>query len=275
MFDMLLPLLVPAVLCLLLVVAANVGLRLGRRADRRSRAANASTPDEPTHPKFNVIESAMLALLGLLIGFSFSGAMDRYAQRQDLMVNEANAIGTAFLRADLLPRQERDIVRTGLREYVDLRIQLFDRIDPDESAELLKRMRAIQSRVWNAAINGVRPAWFNESDRQTPLQSEYAHAVLQPLNEVFDLLEMRNSAVRRHIPALVVLVLSASAMAAVGAVYYGLAEANKRVRGYAAVLTALIGASLWITFDLDYPRAGLIRADDQPLLDLKAAVATE
>lgn len=275
MFDMLLPLLVPAVLCLLLVVAANVGLQLGRRADRRIKIKRGDAPDDPTHPKFNVIESAMLALLGLLIGFSFSGAIDRYAQRQDLIVNEANAIGTAFLRADLLPRQERDIVKAGLREYVDLRIQLFERIDQDESASLLQRMHAIQSRVWNAAINGVRPAFIHESDRLAPLQAEYAEAVLDPLNETFDLLEVRNSAVRRHIPALVVLVLSASAMASVGAVYYGLAEANKRVRGYAAVLTALIGASLWVTFDLDHPRAGLIRTDDQPLLDLKASVATE
>jgi hypothetical protein len=275
MFDMLLPFFVPAIICALLVVSANIGLRLGRRADRRDRAINPSTADEPTHPKFNVIESAMLALLGLLIGYSFSGAIDRYAQRQDLIVNEANAIGTGFLRADLLPRQERDIVRTGLREYVDLRIQLFERIDQGESAALLQRMHAIQSQIWNAAINGLRPAFIHEADRLAPLQAEYAEAVLDPLNETFDLLELRNSAVRRHIPALVVLVLSASAMASVGAVYYGLSEANKRVRGYAAVLTALIGASLWVTFDLDYPRAGLIRADDQPLLDLKAAVSKE
>ncbi len=275
MIDLFLPLLVPAIICVLLVVSANVGLRLGRRADRQVRSKAGATPVDPTHPKFNVIESAMLALLGLLIGFSFSGAMDRYALRQDHMVSEANAIGTAFLRADLLPRQDREVIRTGLREYVDLRIQLFERLDRDESAALLERMRAIQARVWNAAINGVRPGWFSESDRLAPLQSEYAEAVLEPLNEMFDLLEVRNSTVRRHIPALVVLILSASAMAAVGAVYYGLSEANRRVRGYAAVLTALIGASLWITFDLDYPRAGLIRADDQPLLDLKAAISKD
>lgn len=275
MFDLLLPFLVPLLICALLVVSANVGLRLGRRADRRFRSKAGAAPEEPTHPKFNVIESAMLALLGLLIGFSFSGAIDRYTQRQDLMVNEANAIGTAFLRADLLPPQERDVVRTGLREYVDLRIQLFERLDPVESAALLERMRAIQSRVWNAAVRGVRPSFVADDVRSRTQQEDLAEVVLDPLNETFDLLEMRNSTVRRHIPGLVVLVLSASAMASVGAVYYGLSEANKRVRGYAGVLTALIGASLWITFDLDYPRAGLIRADDQPLLDLKAAVSKD
>lgn len=236
--------------------ASRVGLALGRRADRLDVR---DAPRSPTHPKFGVIESAMLALLGLMIGFSFSSAMDRYARRQDLLVQEANAIGTAFLRADLVPEPQRQTLRAAWRQYADVRLELFRTLSPDQAPALMARLRELQSTIWSTAVEGVRTTQM--PDLNSP--------VLDPINNAIDLLEQRSISIERHIPLLVLVVLCASAMGSVGAVYFGLGDADRRVRGYAAVLTTLIGASLWMTFDMDHPRVGLIRASGTPLINLR------
>lgn len=274
MSSTLIPFIVPAVLFVLLGIAARVGLRLGRRAHRRATGraqANArggkrqegsgSEELNPSHhPKFNVIESAMLALLGLMIGFSFSGAMDRYGERTSLLVAESNAIQTAYMRAALIKEPHRTRMREEFREYIQERLKLFGAYDPRQAEPIQARLLEIQRRIFDAATAGVDGI------------PDLASPVLDPVNDSFDLLEARNVSVRRHLPVLVLVVLAASAVASIGAVYFGLSEADRRVQGYAAVLTFLIWSSLWITIDMDYPQIGFIRTSPQPLLDLRDSI---
>lgn len=99
-------------------IAAAVGRALGRRASR-------SQSERVINPQLGTLLAAMLGLLALLLGFSFSIVASRFHERQQLIVREANAIGTAFLRADLLEEPSRDQLRTALKTYTSQRQELL------------------------------------------------------------------------------------------------------------------------------------------------------
>jgi len=137
-------LLIPAV-----VFAATVGaLRLGHRI-----AAQRAARDEPPLEGVRTIEAALFALFGLLIAFSFSGAQSRLDARRAMIVEEANAIGTAYLRLDLLPEPERATLQDRFRSYVDARVGYYRRMmDADASRAQHNRARALQREIWERAI---------------------------------------------------------------------------------------------------------------------------
>lgn len=97
----------------------------------------------------------MFALLGLLIAFTFSGALSRFDSRRFGAVDEANAIGTAYLRIDLLPASTRPKLREAMRAYTDSRIATY-RLLPDIAAARaeLERSRALQAEIWSQAVSG-------------------------------------------------------------------------------------------------------------------------
>lgn len=241
-------------IALLIVVglfgSVGLGMYLGRRSSR----------DAAESQQFGIIQGAILALLGLLLGFSFSGAMSRFSARQDIIVAEANAVGTAYLRADLFPDAHRSALRSLLREYTDARLELFARVDRDESAEVLARLTQLQARLWSASVAAVRE------------KPEFTVALLGPVNEVIDLLAVRNAAAARHLPGLVFWSIVACAMTSLALVGFAIARSDRRLRASGIVLGVLISATLWITLDLDFPRAGLIRITDTPLRDLRASL---
>lgn len=209
--------------------------------------------------QLGTMQGAILGILALLLGLSFSGATTRFVERQDVLVREANAIGTAYLRADLLNPAWGHPIKKHLRDYTAARIEFFESISPSESAPIIARLEAIQHRLWTAAIEGVT---------QNP---GVTNAVLPPINDVIDLLAVRNASARRHLPPLVMGLLFASALAAMGSVGYGLGLTKNRHRLAAAALCMLISVSLWTTIDLDFPRIGLIQINNASLLELQAS----
>lgn len=224
----------------LLLAAHAVGRRLGRVSDH-------------AHSHVGVVQSAVLGLLALLIGFSFSGAVSRFGARQDLIVREANAIETVSLRADFLPEPQREALRETLRQYARARIEL---VQGQEEAALPK-LAALQDRAWAITVQGVKA------------RSEFAQPVLEATNEMFDLLAARNATASRHIPPAIVVVMIACATLASGMISYGQAR-REGDRGLgsqvpALALVTLVAAVLWLTLDLDFPQRGLVRLGDAPL----------
>lgn len=231
-----------------LFMALELGFRAGRRAVREREA--------PSSAQLGAIQGATLGLLGLLLGFSFAGAAGRFMDRQHLIVREANAIGTAYLRADLLPPEHAAEVRAALEQYVTHRLEVSARLILGLQREDRAAIAGFHDRLWHGAASGVRDA------------PALMVAVLNPVNEVIDLHGERIAASRRHLPGLVLGLLLVCSVLAVGAIGYGCGTSNRRCIPMTGALTVLIAITLWTIIDLDYPRAGLIRLSDRPLAEL-------
>jgi hypothetical protein len=232
-----------------MIGALELGFRQGRRVHRRDEASGG--------PQVGAIQGAVLGLLGLLLAFSFAAAGSRFLERQDLITQEANAIGTAFLRADLLNEPQRTELRTALQEYTRHRVAASAQLVEGWNNALRGEVDALQARIWRAARDGVTA------------RPEFAMTVLPPVNEVIDLHSLRLSAAHKHIPWLVMSLLILCSLLCVALMGYGGGLDEHRRLPLNMSLTFLIVAALWLTFDLDHPRQGLLQLDDAPLHELK------
>jgi hypothetical protein len=232
-----------------LVVALEVGYRVGLRTRR-------SDP-EGGGPQVGAIQGAVLGLLGLLLAFSFAAAGARFLERQDLIVQEANAIGTAYLRADLLAEPHRSELHAALKEYTEHRVAASVRLVEGWDATLRAEVDRMHGRIWRTARDGVMA------------RPDLAVTVLPPVNEVIDLNSTRIGAARKHIPWVVMSLLLACSLLCIAIIGYGGGIDGHRRLPLSLSLTLLIAASLWITVDLDHPRKGLLRLSDAPLQELK------
>jgi len=233
----------------LLTFAQEAGFRLGRRAFEEA--------DPRAAGQVGAIQGAILGLLGLLLAFSFAAAGSRFLEKQDLIVTEANAIGTATLRADLIDEPQRSALRAALKEYTEYRVRLSAYLRSGLPAGASDEIDRQHARIWNAAVSGVatRPA--------------AVLAVVDPVNEVIDLHSTRLAAGKKHLPMVVLVLLIACSLLAIGVIGYGSGMGGRRRVPLTLSLTLLVGAALWITIDLDHPRAGLLQLNDAPLKDLK------
>jgi hypothetical protein len=243
-----LELLIPVSLMVGLVLAVECGYRLGGRRSRGSDAAKAM--------ETGAIQGAMLGLLGLLLGFSFAGAAGRFMERQDLITTEANAISTAYLRADLLGDPHASDLRGALTAYVAHRVEASARLQTGLSREDMARVREYHAEIWSIARAGVadRPGMTN--------------AIVGPVNAVIDLHATRMAAGRKHLPGLVIGLLLLCSVLTLGVIGYASGMSRRRSAMMTTMIAMLISAALWTTFDLDHPRIGLIRLSDLALQEL-------
>lgn len=245
-FHVIAELAIVATLLIALGGSFEAGFRIGRGAAARGRV--------PGSLQMGSIQGAVLGLLGLLLGFSFAGASARFMERQDLIIRDAGAIGTAWQRAELLGEPACGTLRHELSTGVRLRLD-FPREGVAGQRRVLDEIDACNGRMWQAVVDGieVRPASMM--------------AVIGPFTEVMDMKAKRVGAGLKRLPALVMGILvscSAIAMAVIG---YGSGLAGNRMLPMTVSLTLLVGASLWATIDMDHPRDGLIRLDDGPIRD--------
>jgi hypothetical protein len=238
-------LLIAAALLALLLISYEGGFRFGLRTVTESgpRAGE----------QIGAIQGALLGLLGLLLAFSFAAAGARFLERQDLIVQEANAIGTAYLRADLLDEPQRSDLRETLKRYTRHRIDMVSRLRAGVTSDALAEVEGFHTAMWRAASLGVldKPA--------------FAVVLLNPVNEVIDLHSVRIATARKRLPPLVLGLLIASSMLSVGVIGYGCGLSGGRRYALALPLIVIIWAALWVTVDLDRPRAGLMQLNDEPL----------
>jgi hypothetical protein len=235
-------------------------LELGRRIGRRRFAEDR----EGARAGVGAVEGALFGLLGLLVAFTFSAAAERFNARRHLVVEEANDIGTAWLRLDLLPPEAQPTLRDLFRRYVDSRLETYRRLPDVAAAEAeLARTMALQGEIWNRAVAALR---------QTP--DARATLVVNALNAMFDIVTTRSEAARTHAPNLIFAMLAFLALLAALFAGYAMAEARSRswlhVLGFAAVLSLTV----YVILDLEYPRAGLIHIGqyDRVLVELRQSM---
>ena len=211
------------------------------------------------------VETALYALLGLMIAFTFSGASTRLDTRRAQTVQEANAIGTAYLRLDLLPASAQPALRMKFRAYADARLAVYGAL-PDMKASDAHAARAVkwQGEIWTDSIAALRNA---------PTQASLL--VIPALNDMIDITTTRAVALRTHTPAVILGALVVLTLACSLLIGYGLAggkafATNFHMIGFALMMTVTI----YVIIDLDHPRIGLIRLDyvDQALMDVRAGM---
>ena len=246
-----------------LFVGMLVLSEVGRRAGLRKLARD---PDG-FGKGIGAAEAAVFALLGLLIAFTFSGAAARFEARRHLITDEANAIGTAYLRVDLLPVDAQPAMRTLFRRYAEVRASVYLTAEDGDSAEArLAEGVALQGSIWRTAIAALqRPG--------VPMQASML--LLPALNEMIDITTTRVMATRNHPPFIVFLLLGVLSL--VGALLVGYATAADAERNWFHTVTFAIVLSLavYVIVDLEFPRLGLIRVDsaDQILIELRASMS--
>jgi hypothetical protein len=236
-------------------------LVLGQRLGRRSLAQEADI----ARSRLTGVETAIFGLMGLMIAFSFSGAAARYELRRQLVVDEANAIGTAYLRLDLLPAGLQPALRDQFRRYATARIAV-ERVLPDiekSNAQAAIAM-TLQKEIWTGVLAALK-----ESPPQATI------VVLPSLNEMIDITTSRAIAMHTHTPTLIFAVLLILGLVCSMLAGYVLAYTNTgNVRLHVIAFAVVVTLTIYVIFDLDYPRFGIIRLDfaDQGLIDFLAGM---
>ena len=217
-------------------------------------------------PSVGSLETAVFALLGLLIAFSFSGALQRFDIRRAQVVDEANAIGTAWLRIDMLPAATQPKLRDAFRAYVDSRIATYDKLPDIEAARgEVAHSQALQQDIWAQTIAAMRLPDAGPG---------VAVAVLPAQNAMFDIMGVRLAATQMHPPPVIYTMLLVLALAS--ALIAGYQAAGERtfdwVHGLA--FAAVVALTLFVILDLEYPRLGFIRIDaiDELLVNVRAGM---
>lgn len=247
--------LIAGLLLAALIIAAEIGTRLGQKY---RDATNDSTKSH-----ISGIQGSILGVLALLLGFTFSLSLQRYDTRSEAVINEANAIGTAMLRASLIPESVREESKTLLRNYLDLRIKAgavsLDRAD--ERDRVLLESNRLLDQLW---ANALRAAAENPSPVQTGLY-------VQALNEAIDAFGSRDAALARHVPELVLFLMFGTLILTATLVGFASGVGGHRASFAAYTLLALIVCLVFVIIDLDRPRRGLIEVSQVPLLDLRSS----
>jgi hypothetical protein len=233
------------------VGAHEIGFALGSRA----RSA-----DEPFDRQIGLVRTSTAALVAFLIGFAFSGAASRFIARQDLVVTEANALGTAYLRADTVAEPQRTEIKSALKEYTTDRVTLLSRDGRAQTEALLAKVSGLHERMWKSAIDATQ--------NNAPLMA----VVLPPINEVIDLHATHLAAARKHLPTPIMIVLLGAVAVSVGIIGFGNGRVGRRFSLIDAVYGIVLAAALWMTIDLDYPGIGMIRVSNRPVVEALAAM---
>ena len=236
------PGLVGAALFGCLLLSLDIGRRLGRRS-LSEEAVNGT----------GAVDGAIYALLGLLLAFTFSGAAQRFDQRRVLMVEEANAIGTAHLRIDMLPEDAQPAMRDAFSRYTASRIHAYAEAgDIARVREALLVSVAIQREIWDLAI---------AAGRRPDAMAGYNQVMLPALNAMIDITTTRSFALLLHPPGVVYALLVALALASSMLAGHGLAAAPQRRWLHMVCYAAVMTAAIYIIIDMEHPRLGLIRVD--------------
>ncbi len=247
--------LVGTVLLFAAMLAAQYG---GRRLGESHRALAGADAKSP----YGATEGAVFALLGLFFAFTFGGAGTRFDERRHLVIEETNAIGTAWLRIDLLPAGEQPAVRELFREYVDSRIEVY-RADATSHRrdEAHRHYRVLQERIWDASVRGAR------ASGETPP----AMLLLPALNAMFDITTTRLAVTRIHPPPPVYAMIAFLAIVSAVFIGYAISGAKVRSRVHDWAFAAVLAVVIFVIVDLEFPRLGFIRVDsmDQLLVDLR------
>jgi lysylphosphatidylglycerol synthetase-like protein (DUF2156 family) len=251
--------LIVAILFLGMLLSIEISFRIRSRRRKPAIATEAIT-------QANAVLVSMLGLLALLLAFTFSAALQRYDDRSRAVMAEANAIGTTYLRAQLLPKGMQDEVQATLRQYLDLRIRegRADFADAEER-ELLHQAKPVEAQLWSQAVQAA------EQDGRPVTSGLF----IQSLNELIDASAARRAANNRHVPEVVIFLMFATVLIATATLGFASGIAGHRVTLAAFALVVLITLVIYIIIDMDRPRRGSIQVSQESMLSLQKSIGAQ
>jgi hypothetical protein len=232
-------------------------LEMGRRLAIRGQNGSEKEPRGVA-----AVEGAVFALFGLLLAFTFSGSLERFNKHRELIAEETNAIGTAYLRLDLLPKNAQPTLRELFSKYLDARLDVYRKLPDIEAAKsALITSTQMQNDIWTQAVNASRLA---------DSHPDAAKLLLPALNVMIDITTTREMAANLHPPPIIFLLLFGLGLGCSLFAGYGMAASPRswlHILGF-IVITVI---TVVVILDIEYPRQGLFRADayDQVLIDLR------
>jgi len=237
-------------------LAANeIGFRYGRRHQEHESDLSKSVS--------NTLKGSTFALVALLMAFSFSATSNRYEMRQRLVLEQANAIGTAYLRAGLLGEPASSNIRNTLRQYVDVRLQHFRTGYHTEASALLQlKIDGLMNTVWAEV----------ESENATDPESVRTSLIVPAANDVIDLSSTRAWANRNHLPDPVLALLLASVVISSLLLGHSSGQAARRHVGLWLASNVVLSLVLYVVLDFDRPKRGVIQIDQTPLIELQVSM---
>ncbi|WP_370625396.1 hypothetical protein [Polynucleobacter sp. CS-Odin-A6] len=219
------------------------------------------TKDTETSADLGIIQTATLTLLGLIIGFTFSMAIARYDLRQNYEEAEANAVGTEFLRADLLPSNTAETIKGLLNEYLDQRILFYSEQDQETAKKITRRTNELEKALWNELLPIART-------QSTPAIA----LVVSGMNDVINSRGYTQAAWWNRIPIAAWCLMAAIAIGANILVGFGARNFKSNI-GLFMIFPMMVSIAFFLIADIDSPRGGVIRIDPRNLIDLKHNIA--
>lgn len=239
---------------LLMLAFCEVGFRLGVR-ERTQR-------DEDAPVSLAPIVGGLLGMLGLLLAFTFSMAASQHELRKQNVLSEANAVGTAYLRADLLDKQYGSEVKSLLREYVNIRLEA---ISAGNLSDALARSAEIHELLWD-----------HVSSASVATPSINTSLVIQSINEVIDLNQKRvTAALHLRIPVSVWIALTAITALTMLTMGIQIGVAGKRRLASVIPLSLAFAVLVTLVVDLNRPQNGLITVGQHAIVDLQKSMERE
>jgi hypothetical protein len=241
-----------------MLICLEIGRRLGARALAK---------DPQMMSTHSAVDGAVFALYGLLLAFTFSGAPARLDVRRQLIAQEANAIGTAYLRLDLLAAETQPAMRQQFRQYLDSRLEIYRKIPDIESAKAeLSTSAKLQTSIWSQAVAATRlPGCHPEAGK----------LLLPALNEMINITTTRTMAIRIHPPLIIFALLFVLALVCSLLAGYGMAVSKQRSWLHILAFTAIAVITVSVILEIEYPRTGFLTVEtryDQVLADLRQSM---
>jgi hypothetical protein len=233
-----------------------ISAEAGNAVRQRRRAM-----EEKERSDFGIVLGAALTLLGLIIGFSFSMAVNRYDQRKNYEEAEANAIGTEYVRADLLPAADAAQVQELLRKYTDLRVRFYTTRDDSRLAKAYADTAQLQNELWSK-VQGVA------ANQPTPVVA----LALSGMNDVLNSQGYTQAAWWNTIPVAAWILMIAIAMCCNFLIGYG-AHRNGRLLFF--IVPFVVSLSFFLIADIDSPRRGVIKVAPQNLMALAQSLRAQ
>ncbi|AEC20407.1 hypothetical protein PT7_1867 [Pusillimonas sp. T7-7] len=233
---------------LLLFAAIQFGRRLGGRQGSNGKESGSLGSA--------AIEASVFALLGLLVAFTFSGAAQRMVERRNLLVQEVNAIGTAWLRIDMVNSDDQPMLRDQFRRYVDERINYYKNMaNFDQRDQIAAKVGSIQQEIWTTSMQAAKRS-------VAPFAASYVGAV----NDMFDVSTALTVAQKVHPPAATYVFLALLTLVCCCFVGMNLGSDKRGSVFHQVIYAFVMTGALYIIIDFEFPRIGTIRIDQSDAL---------
>jgi hypothetical protein len=250
------------VTCLALMAGMMITFALGRRAGIRHHRIDPEGARAISGP----VEAAIFGLLGLLIAFTFSGAADRFEVRRALIGEEANAIDAAWLQLDLLHGDDRAVLRSEFREYLDARLHFYGSLpNTTVATPFLEHAEQLEPVIWVHAVDAVPRSSVTGA----------AQILLPSINRMFDVETKRRLALMTHPPLPIYGLMMILALVCASLAGHHAHGSAKHPWILPLMFAGISSLAIFVILDLEYPRAGFIRLDstDALLRELRAQMS--